>query len=283
MPNGRLYRTGYTPQQQGGGFFNPWMKSPDIAGGINMLTGMIAQRQAQEQQMQQQEWQRGITEERLGLERMQEERLGQPTIPDWVKQAQMLVQTGQAPDMGTAIRMVKKIETPEEEAERRRQIAEAVGTGRYAPIKGITQPPINVKTFSTSLKDGIRRYQSRIDDLEKPLAPGEIAMGMFTGTGQNLLQQKATGRDNMMSAQAELIRIQTEMAETNKMPSGVDVDLAQTLLQFVGRAEKEKEFWKTKKPTLTDRNTVMFEGKEYPLNADGTVTIEGKTFTIKRK
>ena len=52
---------------QGQGFFNPFMKGPDIAGGINMLTGIIAQQQAMEQQREQQEWKRGMAGQEMGL------------------------------------------------------------------------------------------------------------------------------------------------------------------------------------------------------------------------
>ena len=70
---------------QGRGFYNPWMKSPDIAGGINMLTGIIAQQQAMEQAEEQQTWKRGMEEAELGLAERQvemaearEQRLAEP-------------------------------------------------------------------------------------------------------------------------------------------------------------------------------------------------------------
>lgn len=244
------YRQGYMPRMQGGqGFFNPWMKGPDIAGGINALTGIIAQRQAMEQAQEQQAWQRGMEEEKLALAEREvavRERPDEMRIPDWFQQAQMLVKTGQAPDLGKAVRMVRGIRTPEEEAELARMKAEATGTGKFA-IKP-AQVPSNVKTFTTTLQKGIDRYQGRIDDLGKPPTSSEIAMATFMGTPGNILQQKTSARENMMLAQTELIRIQTDMAETGTLPSEEDLDLASLLLQHAGRAEKEKAFWEKATP-----------------------------------
>jgi len=85
---------GYLPEMGGYGFFNPWMKSPDVAGGINLLTNIIAQNQALQQARQQQEWQRqmaekeyALSERRVKTEEEAEKRLaqGQPERqPDWM-------------------------------------------------------------------------------------------------------------------------------------------------------------------------------------------------------
>lgn len=246
------YRQGYMPRMQGQGFFNPWMKSPDIGGGINALTGIIAQRQAMEQAQEQQAWQRGMEEQKIALAEREvavRERPEEMRIPDWFQKAQTLVATGQAPDLGTAVRMVQGIRTPEEQAELARMKAEATGTGKYA-VKP-AQVPTNVKTFSTSLQKGIDRYQGRIDDLEKPPTNEEMAMVMRSGQPiESVGIQKAQARENMMLAQAELIRIQTEIAETGKLPTEEDLDLASLLLQHAGRAEKEKAFWEKATPEM---------------------------------
>lgn len=250
MPNG--YRQRYMPQMQGQGFYNPWMPGPDIGGGINELTRMIAQRQDIERQQEQQAWARGMEEEKMALAEREvavRERPDEMRVPDWFQKAQVLVSTGQAPDLGTAVRMVQGIRTPKEQAELARMKAEATGTGKYA-VKPPTVPS-NVKTFSTSIQKGIDRYQGRIDDLEKPPTNEEMAMVMRSGQPiESVGAQKASARENMMLAQAELIRIQTEMAETGKLPSEEDLDLASLLLQHAGRAEKEKAFWEKATPEM---------------------------------
>lgn len=235
---------------QGRGFYNPFMKGPDIGGGINALTAIIAQRQDMERQQEQQAWARGMEEEKMALAEREvavRERSDEMRIPDWFQQAQMLVETGQAPDLGKAVRMVKGIRTPEEQAEIARMKAEATGTGKYAVRPG--QVPTNVKTFTVSVQKGIDRYQGRIDDLEKPPTNEEMAMAMRSGQPiESVGAQKASARENMMLAQAELIRIRAEMDETGKMPSEEDLDLASLLLQHAGRAEKEKAFWEKISP-----------------------------------
>jgi len=302
-------RTGYLPQMQGRGVFNPYMKHPDIAGGINMLTEIIARRQAQERAQQQQTWERSIAEEQIELQRRREERLGEERPTQWdFKQnyASYMANTKQwtpqeaAGYLATNKTPEKPITVPSNVQTEIMKFHKIKDWGTLPPSRqnelfqdylirkrpskiAAPQVPATVKGFLSTVEDGIKRYQSRIDDLEKPPTSAEVAMGMFTGGGANLMQQKTVARESLMAAQSELIRIQSQMSETNKMPSAEDIELAKTLLQFTGRAEKEKEFWKTGKPRLTDRNTVIFEGKEYPLNPDGTVTINGKVFEIKTK
>jgi len=233
---------------QGQGFYNPFMKGPDIAGGINMLTGIIAQRQAQEQAQEQQTWARGMEEQKLALaerETAVRERPEEMRVPDWLQKAQMLVTTGQAPDLGSAVRIVLGRRTPTEEAELARMKAEATGIGKYAEPVGI---PPNVKTFNTSIQKGIDRYQGRIDDLERPPTTAEVLQSTITGGVGDTGTQKAQARENMMLAQAELIRIQTEIAQTNRMPSEEDIDLVSILLQHSERAEREKKFWEKMSP-----------------------------------
>ncbi|MCK4648824.1 hypothetical protein KAT51_04785 [bacterium] len=58
-----------------------------------------------------------MEEQRFGLEKEQLESLKEYRTkkPDWYLQAEELVKSGQAPGLGLAIKMVKKIKTPEEE------------------------------------------------------------------------------------------------------------------------------------------------------------------------
>lgn len=280
MPNGQYGRRGFMPQTQGG-VFNPYMKHPDIAGGINMLTEIVARQQAQQRATQQQEWERGITEEQLAIQRRREERLAEPRqATQWdfrQKYAGYMAQSEQWTPQEAANYLATN-RTPEKSVVLPPAVRENITTFheikdwskvppkqqtefledyfiRKRPSKiAAPQIPATVKGFTTTLKDGIRRYQSRIDDLEKPPTGGEVAMAALTGAG--VMQQKSEARENMMAAQAELIRIQTQMSETNTMPSPEDIELARTLLQFTGRAEKEKEFWKKTDKKELDRTAV---------------------------
>lgn len=263
--NGQYGRQRYMPQMQGQGFYNPFQKGPDIAGGINALTGMIAQRQAMEKAQEQQAWARGMEEEKMALAEREvavRERPPEERIPDWFRKAQTLVELGQAPDLGTAVRMVQGIRTPEEQAELARMKAEATGTGKYA-VKP-AQVPSNVKTFTVSVQKGIDRYQGRIDDLAKPPTSTEMAIVLASGGKmEDVGIQKNQSRESMMLAQAELIRIRAEMDETGKMPSEEDLDLVNLLLQQAEWAEKEKLFWDTTTPEMiNDLALEIFNGSK---------------------
>lgn len=283
MPNG-YGRTGFMPRMQGGGVYNPYMKHPDIAGGINMLTEIVARQQAQERATQQQEWERGITEQQLEIQRRREERLAEPRqATQWdFKQnyAGYMVETEQwnpqeaanylatnkvpeksmvlPPEIQSEIMTFKKIKDWNKVEPKVQIELFQDHLIRKRPSKIVApQIPATVKELTARIGEGIKRYQSDIDRLEKPPTGGEVAMAALTGAG--VMQQKSEARESLMAAQSELIRIQTQMSETNTMPSPEDIELSRTLLQFTGRAEKEKEFWKTEKATKKEIDTLAVE------------------------
>ncbi len=90
---------GMYPQQQGSGFYNPHMKGPDWAGGIQGFMQQLAGMKQMQSQREQQQWQKGITEREIALK--EEEARKQPpqqklTRWDYQKNyAQYMNSTGQ--------------------------------------------------------------------------------------------------------------------------------------------------------------------------------------------
>jgi len=125
---------GYLPEMGGYGFFNPWMKSPDVAGGINLLTNIIAQNQAMQQARQQQEWQRqmaekeyALSERRIKTEEAAEKRLaqGQPEKPTALQEKiAFLIASGKTPQEAITLATLgrpNETETREERKFRQQQ------------------------------------------------------------------------------------------------------------------------------------------------------------------
>lgn len=103
------------PQQQSRGFYNPMMKGPDFAGGIQAFMQQLAGMKQMQSQREQQTWKKGISEREIALkeEQAQTKAQQQPTQTRWDFQkqyAQYMVGTKQwDDDQGSAYLATNKI------------------------------------------------------------------------------------------------------------------------------------------------------------------------------
>ena len=195
MANGYGYgRYGYMPRQEGWGFFNPWMRSPDIAGGISALTDMIGQRQTMEQQAQQRAFQQRMAEEEMALNWFKA--LQPDPQTQWQAQDEYM-RTNLAPEAYKRWRMTGEIEPPETQEERLRRI-EGEATARARGTAAGKPPEITDKQFgldTTLMKNTLSAVEGELDRIirlhervEEPTAKNRLSNSLsnLDATAQQL-------------------------------------------------------------------------------------------------
>jgi len=167
-------------RQQPQGFYNPNIATPDWGAGIREMLNRFVSMKQQRQEMEQQGLQNQQAQQRIDMSQQQMENLEdyrrrtleleeaeaakEPAMSDTIAQAKILVDTGQAPDMGSAVMMVKKIKTPGAEIEEftqkeriKAQIKNKYDTANEGKVKAKKW-----ERDSKYIDSGIKKYETEL-------------------------------------------------------------------------------------------------------------------------
>lgn len=280
------YRQRNMPQiQGGGGFYNPMMQRPDWGAGASRIATILEQIQQRKKTEKKQKVEEGLAERQMKAEekraeayrkttelqsRRFEESIKTKPLPERVPpelEQYLLSNFGQEWKTNVTRGQFDYYRDMWADEKLRKEQTE-----------GKVNPKI-AKQFdfvNTTMNGYIREIQGIQEFLSDPYKTAELSV--------NERGQMQTQLENIQGALGRLREFQSHLYMH-------DTPLTTTQLKELGkfnthrtRVKESGIFWeRTGKPRLTDRNTVEFQGKEYPLNPDGTVTINGQVYQIKKK
>lgn len=155
----------------GGMFYDPNSPGLNIGMGVrNVFQNLIATRQKMQQmeaERKQQEFENSLAERKVAVDEAESKARAAkgPTIPEWMQKAQVLVDTGIAPDLPSAIKETLNYETPEDKSKRIRSET-AAREEASAPFKAqeraLAEAASDKKVKAALAVDKIKGIQTRL-------------------------------------------------------------------------------------------------------------------------
>jgi len=268
MDGYRRYNYGYIPEAYG--FFNPFMKNINVAGGIGMLTNIIAQQQAQQREAEQQAWQR----------QMQEREMAATELLRGIQS--MAAIKGMEPEPQKPSALQERINALITAGYSQSEAIKLATLGRE-PEKPERETPAQ-KNFRTMLQSGINRLTAKESKFLRPFTDVEL-MGLPPGTTPqtkyyNQLSNISLARDEMSRILSNIDSLSKEDKELGKKIFG---NLDKIIEKGFYWEEKPKEEVKKAIHGRMEFNEAIKKYPDAPVSRLGNkiiINIEGKTYHL---